>query len=397
MIQNLTKTTRQNFDMKIKNILPIIILLGCVFTGNTVIAQQAQAEAAKPTSSYNEVMILMIAITLVLAFVIYALGQVLITLGKQSLDKMKSLKNTLPVALLLIMFTFGYNANAQELPAAPITSVASSYGGMSSTAFWFLAGVIMVEVVAIAYMLFFIRKIQAELLPPVEKPQSTKLKAWWQQLDKKLFTKAVAVEKEADILLDHDYDGIRELDNSLPPWWKYGFYITIAAAVVYMLNFHVFGGQNPTEEYQQELAEAQIQKELYEAQNVDKIDEANLQMPSVAGLEAGKEIFNTACWACHGKLGEGGAGPNLTDDYWMHKGSLTDVYNSIKKGYPDKGMQSWAKNFSPKEISNIAGYIKSLRGTNPPGAKAPQGDLFSDSTNAPATKEDSTVTASFTK
>ena len=78
-------------------------------------------------------------------------------------------------------------------------------------------------------------------------------------------------------MLDHNYDGIRELDNALPPWWKYGFYITIGVAVVYLLNFHVFGyGKNPTQEYKAEMAQAKIQKEIYEANNKDKIDENNV-------------------------------------------------------------------------------------------------------------------------
>src|SRR5688572_28344038 len=102
-------------------------------------------------------------------------------------------------------------------------------------------------------------------------------------------------------------------------------------------------------------------------------------MPSAGELASAKEIFNTVCWACHEKQGEGGSGPNLTDDYWLHKGSLTDIYFSIKRGYPDKGMQAWEKNYSSKEISNLAGYVKTLRRSNPPNARAPQGELFKDS------------------
>ncbi|MGN6249085.1 MAG: cbb3-type cytochrome c oxidase N-terminal domain-containing protein, partial [Ginsengibacter sp.] len=205
---------------------------------------------------------------------------------------------------------------------------------------------------------------------------------------KKLFTKAVPVEKEADILLDHDYDGIRELDNALPPWWKYGFYLTIGFAIVYLLNYEVLGyGKNPIQEYNEEMAKAKIQMEEYAAKSGNTIDENNIKMPDADGLAKGKEIFTTTCWPCHGKLGEGGVGPNLTDDYWLHKGSLNDIYQSIKHGYPDKGMQAWGKNFSAKEINDLAGYIKTLKGTNPPNGKAPQGDLYVESSSS-----DSTVT-----
>ena len=117
-------------------------------------------------------------------------------------------------------------------------------------------------------------------------------------------------------------------------------------------------------------------------------------MPDNAGLAKGKEIFESVCWTCHGKAGEGGTGPNLTDDYWIHKGSLTDIYMSIKKGYPDKGMQAWEKNYSPKEINDLAGYIKTMRGTNPPNPKPAQGDLYTETAttdSAATTKPDSAV------
>lgn len=104
-------------------------------------------------------------------------------------------------------------------------------------------------------------------------------------------------------------------------------------------------------------------------------------MADAASLAEAKEIFTTKCFACHGKLGEGGAGPNLTDNYWLHKGSLNDIFQSIKHGYPDKGMQSWANVYTPKQISYLASYIKTLHGTNPPNAKAPQGDLYIDSSD----------------
>jgi cytochrome c oxidase cbb3-type subunit 3 len=251
---------------------------------------------------------------------------------------------------------------------------------MDATAFGILASVILIELVAIAFILFSIRRIQTELLPQKESAKKIALEEWWSRLDKKLFTKAVAVEKEADILLDHDYDGIKELDNALPPWWKYGFIITIVVAFIYLINFHVLGyGKNPTEEYQQELADAQQAKEVYEmksSNSADKVDESNLTMPDATGIAGGKDIFMSVCWTCHGKMGEGGAGPNLTDEYWIHKGSLTDIYLSIKHGYPEKGMQGWEKNYSPKEMNNLAGFIKTLKGTNPPNPKAAQGDIF---------------------
>ncbi|MBL0183423.1 MAG: c-type cytochrome [Chitinophagaceae bacterium] len=178
-------------------------------------------------------------------------------------------------------------------------------------------------------------------------------------------------------MLDHNYDGIRELDNALPPWWKYGFYFTIVVAFIYLLNFHVMGlGKNPTEEYNAEMESARIQKERFEASNKDKIDENKVPMADAAGIKAGQAMFEANCAACHLKDGGGNVGPNLTDDYWLHKGSLNDIFHTIKAGYPDKGMQSWSGKFSPKEISYLASFVKSLHGTKPAAPKPQQGEFW---------------------
>jgi cytochrome c oxidase cbb3-type subunit 3 len=354
---------------------------------------QAQDSSIAPKASANStVAIVMIAVAIVLAFVIWGMGQVLIAFSKQLLIKNKeSISNTSAVVLIACLL-LSSNSHAQTAAVASTEMVKSTtdYLGMNGTGFWILATVILIEIIAIFFILFFINRIQQELLPQAA-VRNQALSAWWSKMDKRLFTKAVAVEKEADIMLDHDYDGIRELDNALPPWWKYGFYFTILVGFIYLLNFHVFGsGKNPTEEYEYEVAKAKIVQENYNAKNADKIDEKNIQMAAAGGIEVGKEIFASVCWTCHGKLGEGGTGPNLTDNYWIHQGSLNDIYKSIKIGYPEKGMQAWEKNYSPKEISNIASYIKSLHGTNPPNAKAPQGDLF---TETAKTNNDSIKTA----
>jgi cytochrome c oxidase cbb3-type subunit 3 len=352
-------------------------------------AQDAGTEPVKTVqSSTNQVAIMMLIIAVVLAFVIWSLGQVLFGLGRQAIAKHRSDK-ALALVMLLGLSLIGLPSHAQDA-ATEAVKVVPNYGGLSETTFWVFISVIVTEVIVIAFLMFSIRRIQYELLPENMKVKARKAN-WWDNLDKKFFTKAVPVEKEADVLLDHDYDGIHELDNALPPWWKYGFYITIGVAFVYLLNYHVLGyGMNPTQEYETEMTRAQADLDLYASKQVDKVDESNVKMPDAAGIAKGKEIFETTCFACHGKLGEGTVGPNLTDDYWLHKGSITDIYHSIKTGYPDKGMQSWAKNFSPKEIADLAGFITTLKGTNPPNAKAPQGDLY---TSAPAAATDSTKAA----
>jgi cytochrome c oxidase cbb3-type subunit 3 len=364
-------------------------LIFTIFFSAMSFAQDTTATATPAAaSSTNQLALFMVIIAIILALVIWGMGQVLITLGRQALEKSRAGEKILSL-LILITSLSPLTSHAQD---QTLVVVKANYGGLDATAYWILLAVIMIEMVVIIFMLFSIRRIQAELMPATQKKVSTKT-SWWKNLDKKIFTRAVAVEREQDILLDHDYDGIRELDNALPPWWKYGFYISIVAAVIYMLHFHVLGsGKNPTEEYQAEMAKAQIEMDAYNAKNADRVDENNLTMPTAAQIASGKEIFTATCWACHGKLGEGGAGPNLTDDYWIHKGSLKDVYLSVKHGYPDKGMQAWDKNFSAKEIVSLAGFIKSIKGTNPPNGKAPQGDLYTEENNNKSSA-DSTGTA----
>ncbi|WP_435355640.1 cbb3-type cytochrome c oxidase N-terminal domain-containing protein [Emticicia sp. SJ17W-69] len=195
---------------------------------------------------------------------------------------------------------------------------------------------------------------------------------WWKSL-----TGAVPLEKEEVILLNHNYDGIRELDNHLPPWWKYLFYATIVFAIIYMLDYHVWKSSPLQEdEYQQEVAVAQKQIEEFQAKNANSIDENSVKLLATDSkvVAKGKEIFTGKCVACHGALGEGGVGPNLTDEYWLHGGTIKDIFKTIKNGVPEKGMISWKATLKPNEIQDVSNYIVSLAGTNPPNGKAPQGD-----------------------
>ena len=347
--------------------------------GYTLFAQASPAAPSAVTAGSNMLEILLIITAFVLLFVIWGMGQVLVALSRQLLDKTSEASKGAVLSVLVILSLLSENAQAQTVAADAAANVIPNYGGISANTFYVLLSIITTEIFAILFLFFSIRRIFVELLPEKSAAavKKSKLAALWVRLDKKLFTKAIPIEQEADALLDHNYDGIQELDNALPPWWKYGFIITIGFAFVYLLNFHVLGnGKNPTEEYAVEMENAKIAKEAYEANNKDKIDETMVPMADAAGMKIGKDDYIANCIACHGSKGEGGAGPNLTDDYWIHKGSLNDIYHTLKVGYADKGMQSWAIKFSPKEMSEIASYVKMLKGTHPEGAKAPQGDLY---------------------
>ena len=190
-------------------------------------------------------------------------------------------------------------------------------------------------------------------------------------------TKSTPIEKEAEILLDHDYDGIRELDNRIPPWFHFLFYGTIVWAIIYMLVFHVFGdGQVQKDEYNREMQQAAVERQILIKTGAFLNEETVTQLTDAADLNEGKEIFDKDCVTCHGQNGQGIVGPNLTDDYWIHGGGIKNIFKTITNGVPSKGMISWQTQLAPNKIQAVASYVMSLHGTNPPNAKAPEGQKW---------------------
>ena len=206
---------------------------------------------------------------------------------------------------------------------------------------------------------------------------------------------AVPVEREKEIMLDHGFDGIRELDNNLPPWWVAMFYITIIFGAVYMFYYHFLGiGPSSKEEYEMAVKAADEQVAAFRSQSADQVDENTVTALTEAGaLDVGKILYTTNCVACHGSLGEGGVGPNLTDEYWVHGGTIKDVFKTITYGVPEKGMISWKTQLRPAQIQQVASYILTLQGTNPPNGKQPEGTKASE---APAMTQDTTQAVGMT-
>ncbi|MEE9406661.1 MAG: cbb3-type cytochrome c oxidase N-terminal domain-containing protein [Polaribacter sp.] len=194
----------------------------------------------------------------------------------------------------------------------------------------------------------------------------------------KSWTNTRAIEEEQEIILDHNYDGIRELDNSLPPWWKYLFYASIVFAVVYLIRFEVLDGDSQIVEYDKAVAEAKAELNKYKATATDLITAENLTLLTDAkDLKRGKAIFNLNCASCH--LGDGGGsiGPNLTDEFWVLGGGIKNVFNTISEGGRDgKGMIAWNKTLKTLDMAKVASYVISLQGTTPVVAKAPEGEKW---------------------
>lgn len=218
-----------------------------------------------------------------------------------------------------------------------------------------------------------------EKLLKIEKTQHEKRTAWFRDIYNKMLTKK-PLEKEDEIILDHNYDGIRELDNDLPAWWKYGFYISIVFAFIYLARYHVFDGADQAEEYLAEVAKAKEQVEAYKRENPDLLDASNVELlTDAADLETGETIYMANCIACHRADGGGAIGPNLTDEHWILGGGISNVFHTISEGGRDgKGMVAWKSSLSADEIAQVASYVISLEGTNPPNPKAPEGDVWTE-------------------
>lgn len=219
------------------------------------------------------------------------------------------------------------------------------------------------------------------------------------------------IELEHEIILDHNYDGIKELDNDLPPWWLYGFYATIIFAFVYLVKYEVFDADGQYDELKTEYAEAKEAIEEYKRTAKDLVDANTVEVLTDAkDLSAGKVIFDTNCVACHKADGGGGIGPNLTDNYWILGGGIKNVFHTISEGGRNgKGMIAWKQSLKPSEIAQVASYVLEFQGTTPAEPKEPQGDLWApegqtapaETPEAPATPDeteaetmvDSTATA----
>ncbi|HEX9827550.1 MAG TPA: cbb3-type cytochrome c oxidase N-terminal domain-containing protein [Flavobacteriaceae bacterium] len=205
---------------------------------------------------------------------------------------------------------------------------------------------------------------------------------------KKMYLKLLGsrpIEEEHEIILDHNYDGIKELNNDLPPWWLYGFYATIIFGAIYLLRYHVFNGQNQYDELEIEYAEANAAIEEYNKTAKDRVDFNSVELlTDASSLANGKQIFETTCVACHKADGGGGIGPNLTDKHWILGGGIKNVFKTITEGGRDgKGMIAWKQTYKPSEIAQVASYVLSLQGTTPAEPKAAEGDLWVDENAGP--------------
>lgn len=370
------KYVKQNLS---KKMLFCVVIFS--FIHFTTFAQNNISPSETVSAFFNPlfVVLLIIAILLLIAIVIFA--DVVKAAAYNRMEKEK--KNTNQSSALKSFFVIaivGYGSNLLYAQASDIqyTQFNNTYYGLDSAVLYSMLVIIGLEI----FILWSLYNISMQLIDASERKEQIEAEKLKNNIKQPSFIEkinaSVAIEKEADILLDHNYDGIHELDNNLPPWWKYSFYLTILFSIFYLIHFHItHTGKLQVSEYEDQLMEAKLQVENYKKKAANLIDENNATLlTDETSLAAGKSAFLDNCVACHGRLGEGGVGPNLIDDYWLHGGSIKDIFKIIKYGWPEKGMKSWQQDLGAKQIHEIASYIKSLHGTQPINAKEKQGDFY---------------------
>lgn len=363
----------------------------CLLSFLLLVLVQPALAAGTPSSSIfsNPLAITLMVLMFILLIIIAVLANLLIGIADLKLKERKKAKTITAVSMILLFLSLSNDLLAQDSPIPAAKPLAQTIGGLSASSFYIMVIVIFLELLVILVLLTNVRlmvktankNMTAGLGPEkVTRPAMS----WWTR-----FNKFKPVEQEADIDLGHDYDGIRELDNRLPPWWLYGFYVSIVFAAVYLWRFHVsHTGPSSQQEYEQsvQIAEAKIQE--YLKRKGESVNENTVTMlTGEEDLAAGKTIFASSCAACHKVTGGGDVGPNLTDDYWMHGGDVKSIFKIVKYGY--NAMPQWQNTYSNKQLAQIASYVKSLKGTNPPGAKAPQGELYKEEAGPPKPAADS--------
>ena len=375
---------------------PIMILAG--LAAPLAMAAQDAAPAVAGSGPAMETNYLLLGVAVLQVIIILALSSIMRNLGGNgsAWARRMAVKRAAAGAVVLAFLTWPAEASA----AVPGTMFLVT----TATLFWMLISANLILFVVLLAQLNVLRGMVRTLSGREEEELALAKEAEEPSFADTILhklTQAVDVEHEEDVLMHHEYDGIRELNNVLPPWWLWLFYGTIIWGVVYLVNVHILGVMPlQAEEYEQEMAQAKEDVAAYLAQFSNLVDESNVTVATdEATLASGESIYKQFCVACHGANGEGGVGPNMTDAYWIHGGGIKNVFKTIKYGVPQKGMISWQSQLKPSEMQAVASYILTLQGTDPPNQKEPQGEIWKEEA-APAeeapVEEEAPVTADST-
>ncbi|MFB6455933.1 cbb3-type cytochrome c oxidase N-terminal domain-containing protein [Chitinophaga sp. Hz27] len=345
-----------------------------ILTAGTLISVPAFAEGKpQPSELSDPVALVLITVCGGLLIAIAILGNAV--MGAMDIFRERMKKDAGKAVITMGIILLGMLSTSNASAADTLVETATN-GILSKTSLWVLVSVILLEILVIISLLFTLKHlvgIQRKRKPKKVAVPGKPRVSWLEKINK---TRTVDEASEAEEDMGHEYDGIRELNNPTPPWWKWGFYFSIFFGVVYLWRGYV-SETAPTQIQELAMAEekAAAAKAEYMKNAANNVDENTVkQLTAADELEAGQKLFVSNCAPCHGPQGQGVVGPNLTDDFWLHGGKINDVFKTIKYGVPEKGMKSWQEDFSPRQIALLASYIKSIHGTNPPNPKAPQGE-----------------------
>ncbi|HRF78488.1 MAG TPA: cbb3-type cytochrome c oxidase N-terminal domain-containing protein [Flavobacteriales bacterium] len=359
----------------------------------------AMAQDAAPTAQEHlfnvdsTLLYAMVALAVVQVVFIISIAGIMRTMGGSGgwVKRLVERSGRATGVVTLLLVASGANAQAYQ----PQTDTMSLW-----SAFWWLFAINVFLFIILLVQMNILRSLTRAVVGVAEEGSAKPAPGptWADRILKRL-TRQVSIEEEKNIDLHHDYDGIRELDNVLPPWWLWLFYGTIAWGVIYLVNMHVINvWQHQDSEYINEMAQAKSDVEAYMATLTNTVDENSVTFTDDAALLAGgRELFNTYCTACHGADASGSetsVGPNLTDAYWIHGGGVKNIFKTIKYGVPEKGMIAWKAQLQPAELRSLACYIMSLEGKGSATQKAPQGELWKEepaASDGTATPVDSLV------
>jgi cytochrome c oxidase cbb3-type subunit 3 len=321
----------------------------------------------------------MIFLMFILILIIVVLAGSIMTYVKSDYFKSKVAEIGNKSKLLIIVITTGSLFVSNQSYALNFMRPGEAEKGMpwlqvENTDLYALLAINIILLIVVLYLRNLFNQMVAMVRPKKEVEAAPVVADTFKKVNA-ILTDAVPIEDEHTILMDHEYDGIRELDNNLPPWWVWGFFATIVFAFIYIINYHVLGVSDLQEKaYQKEMAKAEKEIAAYREKMAMNVDETNATiMTGNSDLASGKAVFGVNCVTCHKADGSGDVGPNLTDKNWIYGYDIKEVFTTIKLGRPN-GMPAHDALLNPIQIQQVASYVLTLKEVS--NGKSAQGDII---------------------
>ncbi len=316
----------------------------------------------------------LICTLILLLITIIILSGTMLRFIKSDYYKSKSNNSNLKTLLLLIGFSIAFSNTGNALTML-------EHGEANETIPWLKVENMDIYVLVfinliLVFVVFYLKrmmKVFFNIAMPVEEKEIEEPGEVIKKVNQ-ILTDVVPIEEEHTILLHHEYDGIKELDNNLPPWWVWMFYATIVFGVIYIFNYHILGtGDLQEAEYDKSMKQAELEKDAYRKANAMDITSENVTLLTERiDISTGKKLFSGECAVCHSDKGQGDTGPNLTDSTWIYGYDISEVFMSIQKGRSG-GMPAHESKFNPIEIQQLGSYVLSLPET---AGRDPEGEII---------------------